>query len=321
MTLRRTIFRTALTATLLAPAGCGWMEFPPRQWQARTPPAPRAAPKQPLGSSQAAQAAKPGGVVVRKGDSVYALSRRHRIGVRSLIDANRLKPPYLLKAGQRLKLPKPRDHVVARGDTLNGISRRYGVGAYALARTNRLKSPYTIRVGQRLRLPDGPATPAAAIPPPPNGAGKIASAPLPPPPAKIPAAIPRPPKASGKGFIWPVKGRVVSGFGGKAKGLYNDGINIAAPRGTPVRAAENGVVAYAGNEMRGFGNLLLVKHQGGWITAYAHNGELLVKPGSRVRKGEPIARVGSSGNVRTPQLHFELRRGKEAVDPIKHLKI
>ena len=113
---------------------------------------------------------------------------------------------------------------------------------------------------------------------------------------------------------------MLSGFGGKAKGLVNDGINIAAPRGAPVRAAENGVVAYAGNELRGFGNMLLVKHEGGWITAYAHNGELLVKPGSRVRKGEPIARVGSSGNVRTPQLHFELRRGKEAVDPIKYLK-
>ena len=319
MTLRRTVFRAALTATLLAPAGCGWMEFPPRQWQARTPP-PRTASKQPPVSAQAAQAARAGWVVVRKGDSVYALSRRHRVGVRSLIDANRLKPPYLLKVGQRLELPKPRDHVVAKGDTLNGISRRYGVGAYALARTNGLKSPYTIRVGQRLRLPDGPAATAAASPPRPAGAGKIASAPLAPPPAKIPAVIPRPPKASGKGFIWPVKGRVLSGFGGKAKGLVNDGINIAAPRGAPVRAAENGVVAYAGNELRGFGNMLLVKHEGGWITAYAHNGELLVKPGSRVRKGEPIARVGSSGNVRTPQLHFELRRGKEAVDPIKYLK-
>ena len=124
-------------------------------------------------------------MVVRKGDSVYALSRRHRVGVRSLIDANRLKPPYLLKVGQRLELPKPRDHVVAKGDTLNGISRRYGVGAYALARTNGLKSPYTIRVGQRLRLPDGPAATAAASPPRPAGAGKIASAPLAPPPAKI----------------------------------------------------------------------------------------------------------------------------------------
>ena len=112
---------------------------------------------------------------------------------------------------------------------------------------------------------------------------------------------------------------MISGFGATGKGRHNDGINIAAPRGTPVKAAENGVVAYAGNELRGFGNLLLIKHDGGWVTAYAHNEALLVRRGDRVRKGQTIARVGSSGGVSTPQLHFELRRGKNAVDPRKHL--
>ncbi len=136
---------------------------------------------------------------------------------------------------------------------------------------------------------------------------------------KAPAAVPKPPPRSGRGFLWPLKGRVLSAFGAKARGLRNDGINIAAPRGTPVRAAENGVVAYAGNELRGFGNLLLIKHAGGWVSAYAHNQTLLVKRGDKVRKRQVIAKVGSSGNVSGPQLHFELRRGRRAVDPRKHL--
>ena len=134
------------------------------------------------------------------------------------------------------------------------------------------------------------------------------------------APVPRPPATTAKGFQWPVRGRVVSGFGAKAKGLRNDGINIAAKRGSPVRAAENGVVAYAGNELRGFGNLLLLKHSGGWITAYAHNDKLLVKRGQKIKKGQNIATVGSTGNVRTPQLHFELRKGKRARDPKKYLR-
>ena len=120
-------------------------------------------------------------------------------------------------------------------------------------------------------------------------------------------------------FGWPVSGRIISTFGPAAGGTHNDGINIAAPEGTTVAAAESGTVAYAGNELRGFGNLLLVKHDGGWVTAYAHNQVLLVKKGDRVRRGQAIARVGSTGGVGAPQLHFELRSGTKAVDPLDHL--
>lgn len=115
--------------------------------------------------------------------------------------------------------------------------------------------------------------------------------------------------------MWPVNGKIISNFGPTANGLHNDGINIAAPRGTPVHAAENGVVVYAGNQLRGFGNLLLIRHADGWVTAYAHNDTLLVKKGEQVKRGQVIARVGSTGNVSSPQLHFELRKGTEAVDP------
>ncbi len=308
-----------LAAGLLLLAGCGWMEWPPPG------PKPRAAAGPPPARSAAAS------VVAAKGDTVYGIARRHRVSVRAVIEANGLTPPYRLRAGQRLVLPRPRTHLVGRGDTLYGISRRYRVGMYALARANGLGPPYTILVGQRLRLPGGSAKappqalpkPAAAAPKAASGAApgkaaskpKAAAAPRPPP-----AALPKPPPSSGKGFLWPVRGKVVSSFGPKTKGLHNDGVNIAAARGTPVLAAENGVIAYAGNELRGYGNLLLVKHDNGWITAYAHTQDLAVKRGERVKKGQVIARVGSTGNVSTPQLHFELRRGKHAVDPVKYLK-
>ena len=127
-------------------------------------------------------------------------------------------------------------------------------------------------------------------------------------------------KPSKSGFIWPVEGKVVSKFGTTADGLRNDGINIAAPAGAPVRAAADGIVAYAGNQLRGFGNLVLIRHASGLITAYAHNQSLLVKKGDKVSRGQVIARVGSSGNVSKPQLHFEVRKNEEPVDPMKYLR-
>jgi murein DD-endopeptidase MepM/ murein hydrolase activator NlpD len=112
---------------------------------------------------------------------------------------------------------------------------------------------------------------------------------------------------------------VVSDFGSKPGGLQNDGINIAAPRGTAIRAAEAGVVVYAGNELRGFGNLLLVKHRDGWVTAYAHAEELLVRRGEQVKRGQVIAKVGATGNVSSPQLHFEVRKGSRPLNPRDYL--
>jgi murein DD-endopeptidase MepM/ murein hydrolase activator NlpD len=134
------------------------------------------------------------------------------------------------------------------------------------------------------------------------------------------AAVPPQPVGHGSGkFLWPVNGKIVSPFGPKDGGSHNDGINIAAPLGTPVRAADGGVVVYAGNELRGFGNLLLIRHADGWVSAYAHCDALLVKRGDQVKRGQVIGRVGQSGNVSAPQLHFELRKGAEAVDPLGQL--
>jgi len=139
------------------------------------------------------------------------------------------------------------------------------------------------------------------------------------PPTQTAGPIAPPPPRTGGLFSWPTVGKLISGYGPSAGGLHNDGINIEAPAGTPVTAAEAGVVAYAGNELRGFGNLLLVRHEGGWMTAYAHNNELLVKRGQKVARGQMIARVGRTGNVESPQLHFEIRKGTDAIDPVKFL--
>ncbi len=302
-------------AGLLILGSCGGLEWPP--------PGPRDsnAPRTPASKSYArplsASFIGADAVIAGRGDTVYALSRRHRVSVRAIIKANRLRPPYHLKTGQRVVLPRGWQHTVKRSETFYAIARRYGLNPYALARVNGLKPPYDIRIGQKLVL-SGAGSQIAET----TAGTKRTAAPAikrksskPPPPA-----VPRPPAATGKGFIWPVRGRVISGFGVKSKGLRNDGINIAAKRGTPVVATENGVVAYAGNEIRGFGNLLLIKHAGGWISAYAHNDSVLVKRGQKVGKGQQIATVGSTGSVKSPQLHFEMRRGRIARDPRKYLR-
>lgn len=128
-----------------------------------------------------------------------------------------------------------------------------------------------------------------------------------------------PPVRKGSPFIWPVAGNIISGFGAKSKGLRNDGVNIAAASGTIIFAPRSGTVAYTGNELRGFGNLLLINHGSGWVTAYAHNESVLVKKGDRVKLGQKIARVGKTGSVLRPQLHFEIRKGNKALDPIKQI--
>ena len=117
-------------------------------------------------------------------------------------------------------------------------------------------------------------------------------------------------------FRWPARGRVIQGFSGRGG---SEGINIALPEGTPVKAAEGGTVAYAGSELKGYGNLVLIRHDNGFVSAYAHNSELAVKRGERVTRGQTIAKSGQTGNVTTPQLHFELRKGSTPVDPMQHL--
>ena len=121
-------------------------------------------------------------------------------------------------------------------------------------------------------------------------------------------------------FRWPVKGKVIASFGARTDGTHNDGVNVAVPQGTEVHAAEQGTVAYAGSELKGYGNLVLLRHESGWVTAYAHNDELLVKRGDKVTRGQTIAKAGKTGTVDQPQVHFELRQGQKPVDPTPHME-
>jgi murein DD-endopeptidase MepM/ murein hydrolase activator NlpD len=274
--------------------------------------------------------------VVTPKQTVYALSRLYGVPVRSLIQLNDMEPPYLLQTGQKVRIPMQRTHVVSAGETVYAISRRYDVSLTELVRLNEIAKPFTIVTGQTLLLPDAQRTAVATAAPETSGAEEAAGdadepgsedrvATVTPPPAKrvvLPPStnIPQPKPLSRNGFIWPVKGKVLSRFGGKGKGLRNDGINIEAPAGTPIRAAQNGVVAYRGNELRGFGNLILIKHDKGFMTAYAHASKILVARGARVKRGQIIARVGRTGSVGKNQLHFEIRRGRQPIDPLRYLR-
>lgn len=134
------------------------------------------------------------------------------------------------------------------------------------------------------------------------------------------AAKPAQPAGASPSFRWPVRGHVITGFGPKPNGLQNDGIDLAVPQGTPVKAADDGVVAYAGNELKGYGNLVLIRHSNGYVTAYAHASEILVKRGEPVKRGQVIAKSGETGTVKSPELHFEIRKGATPVDPAQFLK-
>jgi len=260
--------------------------------------------------------ASTGGVhTVTPGETVYALGRRYNVRPNDIIAANNLQSPYELKIGQKVRIP---------GVAVAGA-------APAPKATGSLPKAQTATAA--------PATPApapqqqASIQPAPIKSGIESSsldAPEPQKTAYAPqasdesdagtrAAVAEPAALSAGSFRWPVRGRVISSYGEKNDGGNNDGINISVPEGTSVRASENGVVAYAGNELKGYGNLVLIRHSDDWVTAYAHNSELMVKRGDVVSRGQVIAKAGQTGSVSTPQIHFELRKGSTPVDPLKHL--
>ncbi|TFU03830.1 LysM peptidoglycan-binding domain-containing protein [Polymorphobacter arshaanensis] len=228
-------------------------------------------------------------------------------------------------------VPGGRLHTVKRGETGIAIAQAYGVPWSKVVAANKLKPPYALEVGQKLLLPSTKAAAAATA----NMTVEqraaafsvniddliTGSAPAEKPvtTSKAPSAASAEAPTASIALVWPVEGRLLSSFGAKPGGRYNDGINLKVTKGGAVRAAADGTVAYAGDAIPGFGNLLLIKHPGGWVTAYAHNEALLVTLGTKVRAGEPIARAGASGAVDTPQLHFEVRRGRTAVDPLRYL--
>ncbi len=239
-------------------------------------------------------------------------------------------------------------HIVNRGDTLMSIARRNHVPVTELARANNLDQSAKLSLGMKLTVPGSKSAAVApvaqpvvaAVPAPPVAqvaapATKMAAAGGPPQSARLASATTnvaeekpvveqasvKPSEATGAlpTFRWPVRGKVITSYGAKTNGKSNDGINLAVPEGTPVKAAEDGVVAYSGNELKGYGNLVLVRHSNGYVTAYAHASELMVKRGDTIKRGQIIAKSGQSGEVGSPQLHFEIRKGSSPVDPLQFL--
>jgi murein DD-endopeptidase MepM/ murein hydrolase activator NlpD len=225
-------------------------------------------------------------------------------------------------------------HVVAVGDTLSKIARLYHKPIGEIAKANNIQTTATLNVGDRLVIPGASAPAAKPTAPTPGAQAKpVVSAAIKEsgPVQSANVVVPAPDTldkdaaklAEGTGalpkFRWPANGRVIAGYGPTTNGQQNDGINIALPENTPVKAAEDGVVAYAGNELKGYGNLVLVRHPNGYVTAYAHAKELLVKRGDQVKRGQVIALSGQTGNVNAPQLHFEIRKGASPLDPTRFL--
>ena len=286
---------------------------PRRDYRGSSAPAPYA--PAPQASTRTAPAPASGVHVVVSGDTLSSIARRYGKGRGDIARANKLAPDAKVRLGQRLTIP--------------------GAGQSA-TRTASLRTPAAqpAQRGAPARNLSAPPVSSNFKPAP----AKVTNAPMPStrtasadPVATARIATPAPeaaaeaaadaPSATGSTptFRWPARGRVIAGFGPKPNGQQNDGINLSVPEGTSVKAAEDGVVAYAGNELKGYGNLVLVRHAGGYVTAYAHASELTVKRGETIKRGQIIAKAGQTGSVTSPQLHFEIRKGSSPVDPMQYL--
>ena len=247
----------------------------------------------PAANARAASTAHGAVYYVNRGDTLMGIARRNHVSVAQLARANHLSPTAPLRIGTRIVVP---------GKTVASAAPASTPAPAAAAHRHTAAAPAKVASAapvQKARLATASATPAAAATPTPAKAAEATG--------------------SLETFRWPVRGRIIAAYGAKTNGKSNDGINVAVPEGTPVKAAEDGVVAYAGNELKGYGNLVLVRHSNGYVTAYAHASQLMVKRGQSIKRGQVIAKSGQTGDASSPQLHFEIRKGSTPVDPLRFL--
>ncbi|HBU61970.1 MAG: peptidoglycan-binding protein [Oceanicaulis sp.] len=252
-------------------------------------------------------------LTVQSGDTLYAIAQRCGVSLADLAAENGLREPYTLQRGQTVRLPGPSVYTVRRGDNLYRIALAHGMSTEELARLNSLRQPYTIYPGQELAVRGQARSVVAQAQPASSGASAQPSA-----PTRRASPPPRASTANAPSFQWPLQGQVITPYGG-AEGARIDGIRIAARLGDPVRAAADGEVVYAGNELQGYGELVLIRHENNWVTAYGLNSILRVNVGDRVTAGQHIADAGASGSETRTALHFEVRRGVSPVDPMQVL--
>ncbi len=287
-------------------------------------------------------------ITVKKGDTIYSIAKQNNVPLKDIILRNNLKAPYTLSIGEKIYIPNTAFHIVKAQDTAYSISRKYNVNLNSLVKLNKLTEPYTLSIGQKILLPatnidvvqkqikyivKDKDTAKTVQPFEKEEIKEVAKVRVAQKQKieekpkqiqneieiekqeKIKSIIAKPEPLTSKRFLWPLNGKVISSYGIKNNGKRNDGINISAKMGSPVVAAENGIVAYAGNELKGLGNLIIIKHDKDYMTIYAHNETILVRIGDNVKRGDNIATVGKTGRVTTPQLHFEIRNKTKSIDP------
>ncbi|NOT72128.1 MAG: LysM peptidoglycan-binding domain-containing protein [Hyphomicrobium sp.] len=243
---------------------------------------------------------------VQPGDSVYKIARANRVNFSELQNVNGISDPRKVKPGTVLKVPAGAAPIAAAETLAQPVAPVAAPVAPRMSQ-NTNTVPTVINSGKQVAALNDKATDASP---------EVKAAPA----VKADKVAAAAPQAAAQAvdsskLRWPVSGRVIAGFGGRPDGTHNDGINMSVPLGTDVHAAESGVVAYSGSELKGYGNLVLLRHDNGWVTAYAHNDELLVKRGDKVKRGQVIGKAGKTGTVDQPQVHFELRQGSKPVDP------
>lgn len=248
-------------------------------------------------------------ITVAKGDTLYSLSRKYQIPVNDLAVMNKLTAPFNLTQGQKLKVPKL-DKVQTRSAVVVKKTEKKKEDSAKPQKQKAEKKKIEDKKTQEKKTVKEKTVESKAESKPKTQTKNSAESKT---PLKIAA------RSSSK-FSWPVRGKILSGYGPKNGGLVNDGINISAPLGTTVKAAENGVVAYSGNEVKGMGNLIILQHSDGWMTVYAHLNSMDVRRGARVSVGQPIGKIGKTGKVDKPQLHFEIRKGTKSYNPTSYLK-
>lgn len=297
-------------------------------------PSVTAPPSAPAAPAAAAAAASPEALAkynatytVQPGDSLYGIARKHKVTFSELQQVNGITNPLKVRPGVVLKVPGGAGVATAAATPSTAIPG--ATSAPVTATPSAASAPAASEPTPYAAAPTGPSSSTVptvlnaakptetAVPVPPTSdanAGKGDKVALATPPAKPAAA------SDTIKLRWPAQGKIIAGFGGRPDGTHNDGINLSVPQGTEVHAAESGVVAYSGSELKGYGNLVLVRHDNGWVTAYAHNDELLVKRGDKVTRGQVIAKAGKTGTVDQPQVHFELRQGSKPVDPTPYME-
>lgn len=277
-------------------------------------------------------------VKIQQGDNLLRIALNNNSTLREIATINNIKPPYKVYVGQKIKVPVKNNseiknspntkttnkeyYKVQKGDNLYSISRDTGISVGNLISYNNLKKPYNIYVGQKLYLKNRKNNTNSVVQKQAQENKQVTKLEKVEQPKTQPSSTSTNTQSTQQSsalFAWPARGEIIKKFGKQANGDYSDAIHIKAPLGTPILSANDGEVAYAGNELKGYGNIIIVKHNNGWLSIYGYCDTMKVKVKDKVSKGQTIGTVGQTGDINEPQLYFSIRKGRVVMDPMKYL--